>query len=65
MLVHNDFHKTHGLFPLFDSLEVEGLNEPYEVEDAINGGPTTNGIDNPVPAGVENQPPTNGQTGSH
>jgi methylenetetrahydrofolate reductase (NADPH) len=65
MIVHNDFHKTHGLFPLFDGLEVEGLNDPYEVNEAMNGVPTINGGDNPVPACDENQPLTNGQSGSH
>lgn len=39
--VHNDFHQTHGLFPLFDGLSVEGLEKPYEVQ---TNGVETNGV---------------------
>jgi methylenetetrahydrofolate reductase (NADPH) len=28
--VHNDFHQTHGLFPLFDGLMVKDLDKPVE-----------------------------------
>lgn len=27
-IVHNDFHSTHGIFDLFDGLQVKGMDEP-------------------------------------
>ncbi|KAF2730852.1 methylenetetrahydrofolate reduct [Polyplosphaeria fusca] len=27
-IVHNDFHVTHGIFPLFDGLQVENMEQP-------------------------------------
>jgi methylenetetrahydrofolate reductase (NADPH) len=41
ILVHNDFHQTHGLFPLFDGLAVEDLSKAYEVH---TNGNYSNGI---------------------
>jgi methylenetetrahydrofolate reductase (NADPH) len=58
MLVHNDFHQAHGLFPLFDDLEVEDLDKPVEVWET-NGTGETNGVD-AKPNGFENTPLTNG-----
>ena len=58
MLVHNDFHQAHGLFPLFDDLEVEDLDKPVEVGKK-NGTVETNGVDG-KPNGIENTPLTNG-----
>ncbi|KAI9821290.1 MAG: hypothetical protein M1827_004026 [Pycnora praestabilis] len=31
-IVHNDFHESHGIFPLFDGLVVRGLDEPFDVD---------------------------------
>lgn len=66
-IVHNDFHKTHGLFPLFDGLEVEGLNDLYEIREATNGISTTNGNSThaSVSAGDKIQPLTNGISATH
>jgi methylenetetrahydrofolate reductase (NADPH) len=30
--VHNDFHQTHGLFPLFNDLAVEDIEKDFVVE---------------------------------
>ncbi|CAL3965218.1 unnamed protein product [Diplocarpon coronariae] len=63
-IVHNDFHQTHGLFPLFDGLEVENIDAPFEALPETNGTVpvskplvATNGA---TPAGKENAPLTNG-----
>ncbi|CAG8960999.1 hypothetical protein HYFRA_00002539 [Hymenoscyphus fraxineus] len=40
-IVHNDFHQTHGLFPLFDGLAVENLEKPFEVH---TNGVESNGV---------------------
>jgi methylenetetrahydrofolate reductase (NADPH) len=45
ILVHNDFHQAHGLFPIFDDLEVEDLDRPVEAEKS-NGTSEANGIEN-------------------
>ncbi len=58
LLVHNDFHQAHGLFPLFDDLEVEDLDKPVEAE-KTNGISEGNGAD-AKPNGIENIPFTNG-----
>lgn len=60
-LVHNDFHQTHGLFPLFDDLEVESLGEPVEVG-KTNGTGEANGAKS---GGIENTPLTNGVAEHH
>jgi methylenetetrahydrofolate reductase (NADPH) len=47
ILVHNDFHQTHGLFPLFDGLEVENLEKEVEAIHTNGNGTeekATNGI---------------------
>lgn len=62
-LVHNDFHQTHGLFPLFDGLEVKDIDVPFT---AATNGIESNGVDvkaAPAP-GIENVPLTNG-TATH
>ena len=61
LLVHNDFHQTHGLFSLFDGLVVEDLDKPFEVSHT-NGTAETNGVNGTKSA--ENVPLTNGD-GSH
>ncbi|TVY65533.1 Methylenetetrahydrofolate reductase [Lachnellula suecica] len=62
-IVHNDFHQTHGLFPLFDGLIVKDIDTPFKVETA-NGehtnGTKTNGVNGSKPGGVENTPLING-----
>ncbi|KAF2455151.1 methylenetetrahydrofolate reductase 2 [Lineolata rhizophorae] len=35
-IVHNDFHQTHGVFPLFDGLEVKDMDKTYD-ESIMNG----------------------------
>ena len=66
MLVHNDFHKSHGLFTLFEGLEVDGLDQPYEVKEATNGVSSPNGVsvangtDRPFPVSHESRPLNNG-----
>ncbi|KIN08376.1 hypothetical protein OIDMADRAFT_110362 [Oidiodendron maius Zn] len=56
-IVHNDFHQTHGLFPLFDGLEVEDLTKEVQV-------PQTNG-NHSASNGVDSRPLTNGTAVSH
>jgi len=59
-IVHNDFHQTHGLFPLFDGLEVKDIDVPFSTP---SNGTETNGVNGtapPPPAGIENVPLTNG-----
>lgn len=57
-IVHNDFHQTHGLFPLFDGLTLENLATSYEVH--TNGASEPNGVNGDKPSGAENTPLTNG-----
>ncbi|KAH6663468.1 putative methylenetetrahydrofolate reductase 1 [Halenospora varia] len=59
-IVHNDFHQTHGLFPLFDGLSVEDIEKPFEVPHT--NGVETNGVNGTKPEGLENIPLTNGTT---
>jgi methylenetetrahydrofolate reductase (NADPH) len=56
-LVHNDFHQTHSLFPLFDGLEVDDLAKEVQA-------PQTNG-NHAASNGVDSAPLTNGTNGSH
>jgi methylenetetrahydrofolate reductase (NADPH) len=56
--VHNDFHQTHGLFALFNGLEVEDLEKEIQV-------PNANGVDDASPNGVDPAPLTNGEVGKH
>ena len=35
--VHNDFHSTHGIFKLFDGLQVAGMDETVETTQLTNG----------------------------
>jgi len=56
-IVHNDFHQSHGLFPLFDGLSVENIDKPFEATSA----PVTNGINGTsAPKSNEHLPLTNG-----
>jgi methylenetetrahydrofolate reductase (NADPH) len=54
--VHNDFHATRGIFPIFDGLEVKDRDKPLvnpsvdlpsangdEATKVVNGGSHTNG----------------------
>lgn len=41
-IVHNDFHVTNGIFPIFQGLEVEGMGKKFE-NGIIADTPTTNG----------------------
>jgi hypothetical protein len=52
------------LFPLFDDLEVESLDEPVEVG-KTNGTGETNGVNGAKSDGIENTPLTNGVTEHH
>ncbi|EPE31311.1 FAD-linked oxidoreductase [Glarea lozoyensis ATCC 20868] len=52
-IVHNDFHQSHGLFPLFDGLTVQNINKPFEAT-------TTNGVNGTAPKSNEHLPLTNG-----
>ncbi|KAF2489404.1 methylenetetrahydrofolate reductase-like protein [Lophium mytilinum] len=36
-IVHNDFHVPHGIFPLFDGLEVEDMAKPLHSTRVVNG----------------------------
>jgi methylenetetrahydrofolate reductase (NADPH) len=36
-VVHNDFHVTHGIFPLFDGLQVQDMEQPLHSTGLING----------------------------
>lgn len=61
IIVHNDFHQTHGLFPLFEGLSVSSIDKPYQVH--TNGTSTSNGVNGTSHKlnGSENTPPlTNG-----
>jgi methylenetetrahydrofolate reductase (NADPH) len=59
VLVHNDFHQTHGLFPLFDGLEVEDLDKPVMIG-KMNEAGETNGVNDAKSDGIENIPFANG-----
>ncbi|KAF2094227.1 methylenetetrahydrofolate reductase 2 [Rhizodiscina lignyota] len=37
-IVHNDFHETHGIFPLFHGLSIKDLDMPFH---KVNGGDST------------------------
>jgi methylenetetrahydrofolate reductase (NADPH) len=45
--VHNDFHVTHGIFPLFEGLQVQDMEKPLHSTGVTNNdsgsAPTTNG----------------------
>jgi len=43
-IVHNDFHQTHGLFPLFDGLSVEDMGKPFEAAYTNGLGSEHNGF---------------------
>jgi methylenetetrahydrofolate reductase (NADPH) len=58
-LVHNDFHQTHGLFPLFEGLEVADLDKEIDFSYS-NGTPETNGTN-----GVHIVNGTNGTNGAN
>ena len=45
MIVHNDFHQSHGIFSLFDKLEVENMDQPTDLHQFTNGD-DTNGLTN-------------------
>lgn len=48
MIVHNDFHSTHGIFNLFEGLEIENMDDPVTAtKPIINGYHETNGIPKP------------------
>ena len=53
--VNNDFHDTHGLFLLFEGLELPDLNKEFEV-------PYTNGAENGVDDHIDTTA-TNGVNG--
>ncbi|KAF2836057.1 methylenetetrahydrofolate reductase 2 [Patellaria atrata CBS 101060] len=69
-IVHNDFHQTHGIFPIFNGLEVKGIEIPLhsngikpESSSPINShtiGPTNgerlNGTSNRIYANRASQP---------
>ncbi|KAF7863183.1 hypothetical protein EAF04_007266 [Stromatinia cepivora] len=57
-IVHNDFHKSHGLFPLFDGLTVKNLEEPFKTSE--NGD--VDGVRFIEPQSV---PLTNGEANGH
>jgi len=58
--VHNDFHQTHGLFPLFDGLTVQDLDKPFEAEPLSNGVCEASVINGTKSKGAESVPLTNG-----
>jgi methylenetetrahydrofolate reductase (NADPH) len=59
--VHNDFHQTHGLFPLFNDLAVEDIEKDFAVEHlAIE----TNGIAATKPNIADNAS-SNSEIGGH
>lgn len=47
ILVHNDFHATRGIFPIFNGLEVKDMDKPLHTPSAdlpnANGSETVNG----------------------
>jgi methylenetetrahydrofolate reductase (NADPH) len=68
-LVHNDFHHSHGLFPLFDGIEVADLDTEIVVDvvqtnghDVLetNGTNGVNGVNGIKPAATDNAPLVNG-----
>ncbi|KAJ5052181.1 uncharacterized protein L3040_001940 [Drepanopeziza brunnea f. sp. 'multigermtubi'] len=62
-IVHNDFHQTHGLFPLFDGMEVKDIDIPFEPLPETKGLVTeTNGINGSAPTEKENIPLTSAPT---
>ncbi len=59
LAVHNDFHQTHGIFALFDDLEVDNLDTAFEVIHT-NGFVGVNGGNGAKLDGLENIPLANG-----
>jgi methylenetetrahydrofolate reductase (NADPH) len=43
-IVHNDFHSTHGIFRLFDGLEVKNMDDPAAVTKPVINGVHANGM---------------------
>jgi hypothetical protein len=41
-VVHNDFHQTNGIFPLFDGLCVKGIDDSYQP--IATNGHLSNGV---------------------
>lgn len=37
--MHNDFHNTHGIFPLFDGLQVQDMEKPLHTVGTTPGTP--------------------------
>ncbi|KAG9241934.1 putative methylenetetrahydrofolate reductase 1 [Calycina marina] len=58
-IVHNDFHQTHALFPLFDGLSVDNIATPFQKLTNGSNCIHTNGNDSP-PLGKENVLLSNG-----
>lgn len=56
-IVHNDFHVPHGIFPLFNELQVQDLDKPLHTNGILNGdgpsnGDQSNGTDHSITNGV-------------
>ena len=41
--MNNDFHSSHGIFDLFNGLEVTGMDDKVGAASQMNGNVTTNG----------------------
>lgn len=42
-IVHNDFHSAHGIFSLFEGLEVNNMDDPAAVTEPVMNGVHANG----------------------
>lgn len=44
--MHNDFHNAHGIFPLFDGLQVPDMEKPLHAPGNGAAEPTSETVDN-------------------
>jgi hypothetical protein len=40
--VNNDFHETHGIFPIFDGLQVQDMDKAIEIAEDVQDTLTGN-----------------------
>ncbi|KAF8427584.1 methylenetetrahydrofolate reductase 1 [Terfezia claveryi] len=53
-IVHNDFHDSHGIFSLFDGLEVPDLDQTIEISESLEEKGEAHTIPNEKPATTTN-----------
>ena len=43
LVVHNDFHESHAIFPIFDGLAIKDISKPLHEVKSLPVRATTNG----------------------